>query len=94
MSTTLTALRALTEFATPARTGLMEIESAAKIPPPERHPVATLVRELGRDQTRLIPRGNYNSIKSILARLRKEYRGKREFTLQKVEGGVRVWRTK
>lgn len=54
--------------------------------------VAKSIRELRESQTLLIRDGSASSVRTILTRLRKEFKGKRDWTSKKIDGGVRVWR--
>lgn len=54
--------------------------------------VAKSIRDLGDSETLLIREGSPSSVRTILTRLRKEFKGKRDWTSKKIDGGVRVWR--
>ena len=75
----------------------MLIAPTNKVAPPRPKPkpqkfIAESIRALEPEQSILVKDGNNNSIKAIVSRLRKQFKGKRRFASAKETTGVRVWR--
>ena len=64
------------------------------IPPPPRPMISAKLRALKRGQSWLFEGTSPGSVQAIVARLKREFDGTRQFTSQWQGTGLRVWRTK
>lgn len=65
---------------------------AFTVPPPNRTRYSQLIRAMAARSDIYFPSCSSDSLKTTVSRIRKEYKGKRDYTSAKERDGVRVWR--